>query len=110
MSKTHDEANAAAFAADPSAWGDPKRVLTGRDAARCGRSVLEAAGVDVAAVERAVGRPRLGGGTGVKGVRSPRLNVTISAEQAAELQRREGPGTTRSDIVRAALDAYFKAS
>jgi hypothetical protein len=109
MSRPRDETSAAAFAADPSAWGKPDQVLTGADAVEYGRSLLEAAGVDVAAVERVVGRPRVGGGGGRKGVRSPRVNVTISSAQEAAIERLEREGRTRSEIVRAALDQYLAA-
>lgn len=109
MSGTHDEARSAESAADPSAWGTPEQVLTGDGAEAYGRSLLEAAGVDIAAVERAVGRPRVGGGGGRKGVRSPRVNVTISAAHEAAIERLEHEGRTRSDIVRAALDQYLAA-
>ncbi|WP_217616177.1 CopG family transcriptional regulator [Cellulomonas sp. GbtcB1] len=105
----HDEARAAMFAADPAAWGEPREVLTGADASAFGRSVLEAAGVDVGAVERSVGRPRVGGGQGRRGVRSPRVNVTISAAQEAAIERLEQQGLTRSQIVRDALDRYLAA-
>ena len=57
---TNLEAEAASFAADPDAWGEPQGRVTGTDAAAHGRALLEAAGIDVAAVERSVGRPRLG--------------------------------------------------
>jgi hypothetical protein len=100
----------AAFAAAPESWGEPRGTLTGPDAAAFGRGLLEAAGVDVVAVERSVGRPRVGGGTGRRGQRSPRVNVTVSevldAMIDAELARRHD-GSTRSDIVREALDDYL---
>ncbi|MCL2091382.1 MAG: ribbon-helix-helix domain-containing protein [Micrococcales bacterium] len=101
----------ARWAADPSAWDAPKDVLTGTAAAAYGRDVLTAAGVDVPAVERAVGRPRVDGGTGTAGVRSPRVNVAISPETdalLAEAGRRQG--LSRSALVRQALDAYLRAA
>jgi hypothetical protein len=110
METTNDKAQAAAaFAANPAAWGAPAQTLTGAEAAAFGRSVLEAAGVDVAAVERSVGRPRVGG-PGRKGERSPRVNAAITDAQYAELKRREAEGQNRSAIVREALDRYFAAS
>lgn len=105
----HDEVRLAAFAADPATWGEPREVLTGDAASAYGRSLLEAAGVDVRAVERSVGRPRVGGGAGRRGVRSPRVNVTISAAQEAAIERLEQQGLTRSQIVRDALDRYLEA-
>ena len=79
----------------------------GADAAAHGRALLEAAGVDVAAVERRVGRPRIGGKTGRKGERSARVNVAVTDAQAAIIDRLAGQGRTRSDIVREALDEYL---
>lgn len=99
----------AEWAENPGAWGDPKDVLRGAEAAKYGRSVLEAAGVDVTAVERSVGRPRVGGATSPKGVRSPRVNVAISEQTNAlleEVGRRRG--VSRSTIVREALDSYLR--
>lgn len=81
----------------------------GADAATHGRSLLEAAGVDVAAVERRVGRPRIGGKPGRKGERSARVNVAVTDAQAAIIDRLAGQGRTRSDIVREALDEYLAA-
>lgn len=52
-----NEAELQAFAADPTKWGKPKRVLTGAAAAAHGRAVLEAAGVDVDELDRRMGRP-----------------------------------------------------
>ena len=108
MSKSDDEA-LARWAEDPSAWGEPADVLTGDAAAAFGRSLLESAGVDVEAVERSVGRPRVGGSHAPKGVRSPRVNVAISDktdELLHQLGRRRG--VSRSDLVREALDTYLR--
>ena len=71
------------------------------------QSAGEAAGVDVAAVERRVGRPRIGGKTGRKGERRARVNVAVTDAQAAIIDRLAGQGRTRSDIVREALDEYL---
>lgn len=105
---TNDDEALARWAENPFAWGDPAEVLEGDDAATFGRGVLEAAGVDVGAIERSVGRPRVGGSTGPKGVRSPRVNVAISdtADQLLnQLGRRRG--MSRSELVREALDSYL---
>jgi hypothetical protein len=108
MSKSDDEA-LARWAEDPSAWGDPAEVLTGEAAAAYGRGLLESAGIDVAAVERSVGRPRIGGAHAPKGVRSPRVNVAIS-DQTDELLDQLGKrrGVSRSVLVREALDTYLR--
>jgi hypothetical protein len=106
---TSREEQAARFAASPDAWGEPDGVRTGADAAAHGRSVLEAAGVDVEAVERRVGRPRIDGKPGLKGERSARVNVAVTDAQAVLIDRLAGGGRTRSDIVREALDEYLAA-
>jgi hypothetical protein len=106
---TSRDGESARFAAEPGAWGEPQGRLTGADAAAHGRALLEAAGVDVAAVERRVGRPRIGGKTGRKGERSARVNVAVTNAQAAIIDRLAGDGRTRSDIVREALDEYLAA-
>lgn len=61
------------WARDPFVWGQPQETLTGDAAAAYGRSLLEGAGVDIAAVEgrheqvdrqlgrRCAGLPREGG-------------------------------------------------
>lgn len=108
MTASRDD-EAALFATEPDAWGEPQGRLTGADAAAHGRALLEAAGVDVAAVERRVGRPRIGGKTGPKGERSARVNVAVTDAQAAIIDRLAGQGRTRSDIVREALDEYLAA-
>jgi Ribbon-helix-helix protein, copG family len=97
------------FADAPESWGEPQGVLTGAEAAAHGRALLEAAGIDVEAVERRVGRPRIGGKTGRKGERSARVNVAVTDAQAAIIDRLAGQGRTRSDIVREALDEYLAA-
>ena len=97
------------WARDPFVWGRPQETLTGEAAAAYGRSLLEGAGVDIVAVERAVGRPRVGGGSGLRGSRSPRLNVAISDAQAALLEEAERrSGASRSQLVREALDLYLR--
>lgn len=52
-----NETELQAFAADPTRWGKPKRVLTGAAAAAAARADLEAAGFDVDAFDRRMGRP-----------------------------------------------------
>jgi len=103
------EEQAARFAASPEGWGEAQGVRTAADAAVHGRAVLEAAGVDVEAVERRVGRPRIDGKAGRKGERSARLNFAVTDAQAALIDRLAGSGRTRSDIVREALDEYLSA-
>ena len=57
--------------------GEGAQALYGAAAAAAGRALLGAAGVDVEAIERAVGgRPRLDPDTR-RGARSPRINVAI---------------------------------
>ncbi len=87
----------------------PRRTVTGAQAAQDGRALLEAAGVDVAALDRRVGgRPRLGGEPGVKGERSPRVNASVDITTDREIERvRRAQGITRSDLVRAALADYL---
>lgn len=87
----------------------PRRTVVGPAAAAEGRAMLEAAGVDIAAIERRVGRPRLdGASTNPKGHRSPRVNVAVSdATDAAIEARRTALGLSRSDLVRQALDLYL---
>jgi len=103
------ETEAARFAAEPESWGEPQGRLAGADAAAHGRALLEDAGVDVAAVERRVGRPRIGGKAGSKGERSARVNVAVTDAQAAIIDRLAREGRTRSAIVREALDEYLAA-
>ena len=102
-----NEAELQAFAADPTKWGKPKRVLTGTAAAAHGRAVLEAAGVDLDALEeRRRGRPRLGGGE--TGTRSPRVNASIPVEMDLQLRAVEAStGKDRSELVREALRRYL---
>ena len=92
----------------------PTRTLHGADAAASGRAALEAAGVDLDALEARVakgGRPRLDGRLPGVGERAPRINVSIPApiEQMLE-QRVSATGQTRSEVVRDALEAYLTAS
>jgi len=106
MSTSRDQ-QAARFAAEPEAWGAPQGRLAGTAAAVHGRAILEAAGVDVEAVERRVGRPRIGGNVRPKGERSARLNVAITDTQAEIIDQLTREGRTRSDIVREALEQYL---
>jgi hypothetical protein len=105
----NDDAALAKWAEDPTKWTAPERVLRGDAAAAYGRSVLEAAGVDIAAVERAVGRPRVGRlDKAPKGSRSPRVNVSISLTQDQLLDKLvHDQGRSRSELVREALDTYL---
>ncbi len=107
--KRNDDAALATWAEDPATWTEPKGVLRGDAAAAYGRSVLEAAGVDLAAVERAAGRPRVGRrDSAPKGVRSPRVHVAISLTQDQLLdQLAHDRGQSRSELVREALDTYL---
>jgi hypothetical protein len=107
--KRNDDAALATWAQDPTAWSAPQGVLRGQAAAAYGRGVLEAAGVDLAAVERAVGRPRVGRrDSAPKGVRSPRVNVAISLTQDQLLdQLAHDSGRSRSELVREALDTFL---
>jgi hypothetical protein len=107
--KRNDDAALAKWAEDPTTWSAPEGVLRGDAAAAYGRSVLEAAGVDVAAVERAAGRPRVGRrDSAPKGIRSPRVNVSISQTQDQLLdQLARDRGQSRSELVREALDTYL---
>lgn len=101
-----NEAELQAFAADPTKWGKPERVLTGAAAAAAARADLEAAGFDVDAFDRRMGRPRLGPGT--KGTRSPRANASLSPELDARLRAAEAStGKGRSELVREALEQYL---
>lgn len=106
MSGNRDQ-QAVEFAAAPQAWRQPQGRLVGAAAAAHGRATLEAAGVDVDAVERRVGRPRIGAGSRSKGERSARVNVAITDTQEAIINQLAREGRTRSDIVREALDQYL---
>jgi Ribbon-helix-helix protein, copG family len=105
----NDDAALAKWAEDPTTWNTPEGVLRGDAAAAYGRSVLEAAGVDVVSVERAAGRPRVGRrDSAPKGIRSPRVNVSISQTQDQLLdQLVRDRGRSRSELVREALDTYL---
>jgi hypothetical protein len=107
--KRNDDAALAKWAEDPATWTAPKGVLRGDAAAAYGRSVLEDAGVDIAAVDRAAGRPRVGRlESAAKGVRSPRVNVSISQTQNQLLdQLALDRGRSRSELVREAIDSYL---
>lgn len=91
----------------PFGLGVPTETLTGAAAATDGRHLLEAAGVDTDAVERRVGRPRLGA-PAPRGTRSPRLHVAVSAEQSRRLEELTVRlGRSRSELMREALDRYL---
>lgn len=87
----------------------PRRAVTGPQASAEARAMLEAAGLDVAAVERRVGRPRLDGQPPrPHGQRSPRINVAVSDQTNQAIEEvRAKLGLSRSDLVRKALDAYL---
>lgn len=87
----------------------PRRAVTGQQAAEEARAMLAAAGVDIAAVERRVGRPRLDGTPpSARGHRSPRVNVAVSETTDAAIEaRRLELGVSRSDLVRQAIDLYL---
>lgn len=90
----------------------PRRAVIGPEAAAEARAMLEAAGVDVAAVERRVGRPRLDSARpGAQGKRSPRINVAVSdsTNEAIEVMRVK-MGISKSDFVRQALDSYLESA
>jgi hypothetical protein len=106
--KRADDTVVATWAEDPATWTAPKGVVRGDEAAAYGRGVLEAAGVDIAAVERAVGRRVGRHESAPQGVRSPRVNVAISLTQDRLLdQLAQARGRSRSDLVREALDHYL---
>jgi len=90
------------------------RTLYRAQAAASGRAALEAAGVDIDALEERVargGRPPVGGGPVIPGERSPRVNVAIPATVDELLnQRTAATGRSRSEVVRDALAAYLTAS
>ncbi|MEV7973997.1 ribbon-helix-helix domain-containing protein [Cellulomonas sp. NPDC089187] len=87
----------------------PRRAVTGDHAAADGSALLAAAGIDLNELERRVGgRPRLGGHPGVKGERSPRVNVAVDDQTDLDIERvRAARGMTRSALVRAALRDYL---
>ena len=92
----------------------PTRTLYGADAAASGRAALEAAGLDIAALEQRIakgGRPRLDGHLTGVGERAPRVNVSIppTIEQLLN-QRISATGQSKSEVVRDALEAYLTAS
>ena len=107
--KHTDDRALADWAEDPTTWKAPTGVLSGDDAAEYGGRVIEAAGVDLAAVDRAVGRPRVGRHEHApKGVRSPRVNVAITLTQDQQLaQLAQARGRSRSELVREAIDIYL---
>jgi len=92
----------------------PTHTLHGADAAASGRAALEAAGVDIAALEQRIakgGRPRLDGQLPGVGRRAPRVNVAIPATVEQLLnQRVSATGQSKSEVVRDALEAYLTAS
>src|SRR5680860_381075 len=80
---------------------EPTRTLYGADAAASGRAALEAAGVDIAALEERIakgGRPRLDGRPPGAGDRAPRVNVSIPStiEQLLN-QRASATGQSKSE-------------
>lgn len=96
------------WADDPTRWKQPEGVLTGEAAAAYGRQVLQDAGVDVEAIERSAGRPRIGGDAAPKGIRSPRVNTAISTQADEGLQQLvKARGRSRSALVREAIDQYL---
>jgi hypothetical protein len=94
---------------DPNFAGG--NTLHGAAAAAAGRAMLEAAGVDVDAVERAVGgRPRLDPAA-PRGARSPRVNVAIPETMDEVLKAKaKARGVRTSVLVREALARYLNAS
>jgi Ribbon-helix-helix protein, copG family len=94
---------------DPNFTGG--QALHGAAAAAAGRELLEAAGVDVEAVERAVGgRPRLDPDS-PRGARSPRVNVAIPETMDDVLKAlAKARGVRTSVLVREALARYLDAS
>jgi hypothetical protein len=94
---------------DPNFAGG--KALHGAEAAAATRALLEAAGVDIDAVERAVGgRPRLDPAA-TRGTRSPRLNVAIPETMDDVLKATaKARGVRPSVIVREALARYLDAS
>ncbi len=105
----HEDAQVAKWAEDPSRWGEPSGTLRGAEAAAVARKMLEDAGLDVAALERRVGRPRLGERPAARGTRSPRVNVAVPAETHEALSQAARQRHVRpSVIVREALDAYLR--
>jgi len=94
---------------DPNFAGG--KALHGAEAAAAGRALLESAGVDVDAVERAVGgRPRLDPAA-PRGRRSPRVNVAIPETMDDVLKAKaKARGVRTSVLVREALARYLDAS
>ncbi len=89
-------------------------ILRGADAAAAGRAALEAAGVDLDALEARIakgGRPRLDGAPTGVGERAPRVNVSIpSTIEDLLIERIATTGRSKSELVRDALEAYLTAS
>ena len=84
----------------------PSQVLRGAAAAAHGRATLEAAGIDVDALERrsGPGRPSVSRAL-APGQRSPRVNVAVSMETDQRIKDlAEQTGISRSELVREALD------
>jgi hypothetical protein len=94
---------------DPNFAGG--KALHGAEAAAAGRALLESGGVDVDAVERAVGgRPRLDP-TAPRGGRSPRVNVAIPETMDDVLKAKaKARGVRTSVLVREALARYLDPS
>jgi hypothetical protein len=112
MTSTNDVDGKAAL--DALLTTAPTRTLRGADAAASGRAALEAAGVDLDALEARIakgGRPRLDGYLPGVGERAPRVNVSIPSTIEELLnERAAATGRSRSEVVREALAAYLTAS
>lgn len=90
----------------------PSQVLRGAAAAAHGRATLEAAGIDVDALERrsGPGRPSVSRAL-APGQRSPRVNVAVSMETDQRIKDlAEQTGISRSELVREALDRGLRVS
>lgn len=87
------------------------RTLRGAEARAAGRAMVEAAGVDVAALERArIGRPPLDD-TVEPGTTSPVWHVRAPRPlDAAARLRADAEGRDLSSLVRDAVQAYLAAS
>ena len=93
--KRSDDAALAEWAEDPTTWTAPEGVLRGDAAAAYGRSVLETAGVDIAVVERAAGRPRVGPGANLSARHWTPISATQSERRANPAGAHRGPRCPR---------------
>ena len=118
MKKTKKTATQKHVSHDTSATVDallartPSQVLRGAAAAALGRATLEAAGIDVEALERrsGPGRPSVSRAL-APGQRSPRVNVAVSMETDQRIKDlAEQTGISRSELVREALDRGLRVS